>query len=90
MRWLKIMVTALSVTMIAGFITIVVLFVVKFGELTTPASLPLPQSVELPDDSDAIAFTQGRNWFAIVTDDDEILIFDRVDGELTQTIQIDD
>ncbi|MES2968886.1 MAG: DUF6476 family protein, partial [Pseudomonadota bacterium] len=34
------------------------------------------------------AFTQGAGWFAVVTADDRILIFDRANGTLRQTIQI--
>ncbi len=82
------MVTALTVTMIAGFITIVVLFVSRFQDLASPGSVSLPGTIDLPANSDAVAFTQGRSWYAVVTDDDEILVFDRQDGRLIQTITI--
>ena len=75
------MVTVLTMTMIAGITTIVVLFVIRFREFSAPVVLPLPESITLPDDSTAVAFTQGRNWYAVVTEDNEILIFDREDGE---------
>ncbi len=82
------MVTALTVTMIAGFITIVVLFVSRFQDLASPGSVSLPETIALPGDSDVAAFTQGRSWYAVVTESDEILIFDRQGGALIQTITI--
>ncbi|MCE2524263.1 MAG: hypothetical protein J4F49_13780 [Rhodobacteraceae bacterium] len=89
-RWLKIMVTALTVTTIAGFTTIVVLFVIKFREFSAPPILELPGSISLPGGSSAVAFTQGLTWFAVVTKNDEILIFDRNGGELIRRIDIID
>ena len=82
------MVTVLTMTMIAGITTIVVLFVIRFRDFSAPVVLPLPESITLPDDSTAVAFTQGRSWYAVVTEDDEILIFDREDGELIRTIRV--
>ncbi len=82
------MVTVLTMTMIAGITTIVVLFVIRFRDFSATVVLPLPESITMPDDSNAVAFTQGRNWYAVVTEDDEILIFDREDGELIRTIKV--
>jgi hypothetical protein len=33
--------------------------------------------------------TQGDDWFAIVTDDNRILIYDRQSGSLRQTVTIE-
>jgi hypothetical protein len=49
----------------------------------------MPRSITLPDGSSAQAFTQGRGWYAVVTDADEILIFDQLTGELRQTVAIE-
>jgi len=51
--------------------------------------LPLPSSITLPDGSKAKAFTQGVDWFAVVTEDNRILIYDRATGELRQVMEIE-
>jgi hypothetical protein len=74
--------------MIVGLCTIIVLFVIRFsapGDATLPS---LPDSIALPDGATAIAFTQARDWFAVVTDGDEILIYDRASGILRQRIAV--
>ena len=95
-RYLRILVTVLTVTMVVGFIVIVVLFVIRFSEAfgpaapTAPASaIALPDSIALPEGARAAAFTQGRDWYAIVIEDDRILIYDRRSGALRQTITIE-
>lgn len=86
-KYLRALVTALAATMIIGFIIIVALFVTRF---TRNTDLSLPQAITLPDGAGAAAFTQGHDWYAIVTDADEILIYDRATGKLRQTIHIKD
>lgn len=49
---------------------------------------PMPATITLPDGTTATAFTQADDWFAVVTDDDRILIFDRDTGALVQTVVI--
>ncbi len=75
---------ALAVVMIAGFLALIVTLIVR---LSVEPQI-LPEGVALPDGARATAFTQGADWFAIVTDDDRILIFDRSSGALVQTVQI--
>jgi len=72
--------------MIGGFLTIVALFVMRFAEMN---STELPDAITLPDGEVAVAFTQGSSWFAVVTEDDEILVYSRVNGNLRQRIQIE-
>lgn len=85
-KYLRRLVTALAATMIIGFIVIVGLFVTRFwGGATTP----LPDAITLPQGATASAFTQGPGWYAVVTRDDRILIYDRADGTLRQTIRIE-
>lgn len=86
LRYLKWLVTILTVTMIGGFLTIVALFVMRFGEMNTAE---LPDEITLPDGAKATAFTRGEGWFAVVTDDQEILIYSRVTGNLRQRIRIE-
>ncbi len=84
LRFLKWLVTVLTATMILGVLTIVVLLVIR---LQTPA-VALPGEIVLPDGAVATAFTQGEGWFAVVTSDDRILIFDRAGGALIQEVAI--
>jgi hypothetical protein len=86
LRFLKRLVTTLTVVMIGGVLTIVALLVIRLQ--TPPAPLPLPEGITLPDGSRATAFTQGGDWYAVVTEGDEILIFDRASGELRQRVQV--
>ncbi len=72
--------------MVLGFIVIVVLFVIRFSDAFGPE---LPDEITLPDGSTPLAFTQGGDWYAVVTQEDQILIFDRESGALRQTIQVE-
>ncbi len=85
LKYLKALVTILTVTMILGFLTIVALFVMRFGEM---ARIELPDEIVLPEGARAKAFTRGDDWFAVVTDGDEILIFSRITGNLRQRVAI--
>ncbi len=87
LRFLRRLVTVLTAVMIAGLVAIVSLIVIRFTAATkTPA--PLPAEITLPSGATASAFTQGADWYAVVTTDDRILIFDRATQELRQTIEI--
>ncbi len=85
-KYLRVLVTALTATMIIGFIIITALFVTRF---TGDTDVTLPVSITLPDGTRASAFTQGSDWYAVVTETDEILIFDRMTGKLRQSIRIE-
>ncbi len=71
--------------MIAGFIVLIVFLVTRFPGVP---ELALPDTVNLPGNVRAVAFTQADDWYAVVTDADQILIFDRADGSLRQTVDI--
>ncbi|TCM85162.1 hypothetical protein EV216_10813 [Rhodovulum steppense] len=86
LKLLRVLVTVLMVTMIAGFLVIVALFVIR---MPGGGTLPLPEAVRLPDGATATAFTRGRDWVAVVTADDRILIFDAETGALRQTVRIE-
>ncbi|MDM8165006.1 DUF6476 family protein [Roseovarius sp.] len=85
-KYLRILVTVLTATMILGFIVIVVLFVIRFSDAFGPE---LPDVITLPDGTTPTAFTKGADWYAVVTSDDQILIFDLDSGELRQTIELE-
>ena len=72
--------------MLVGVVVVVGLLVTRLSN----KGPRLPEIVTLPDGKTATAFTQGDGWFAIVTTDNEILIYNRIDGQLRQTVQISD
>jgi hypothetical protein len=86
LRFLRLLVTVLTGTMILGLLTIVALIVIRFSQDSAP--LAFPASITLPNGTTATAFTQGPSWYAVVTTTDEILIFDRSTGALRQTIRV--
>ena len=86
MRFLRRLVTTLAAVMIVGLVVIVALLVIRLGPQPRPI---LPESIALPDGAGASAFTQGRDWIAVVTESDEILIYSRDGTTLRQRIRID-
>ena len=84
-RFLMRLVTVLTATMILGVLSIVALLVIRLGQ-NAPV---MPETVTLPDGAKAVAVTQGQGWYAVVTDDDRILIFDRLTGKLRQTVLVE-
>ncbi len=78
------MVTVLTAVMIVGVVVVIGLLVTRLSS-DTPV---LPSEITLPDGATGTAFTQGGDWYAVVTDKNEILIFDRLTGALRQTIAI--
>ncbi|UWR23559.1 DUF6476 family protein [Sulfitobacter sp. S190] len=85
LRFLRRLVTVLTAVMICGVILVIGLLVTRLNR-DTPT---LPDQITLPDGAKPVAFTQAADWYAVVTDADEILIFDRLSGQLRQTLQID-
>ncbi len=68
-------------------IGIVVLVWVIWARLPQPLP-PLPATVALPAGETATAFTRGQGFLAVVTEGDEILIFDPSGRTLRQRIVI--
>lgn len=71
--------------MIVGVVVVVGLLVTRLTD-DTPT---LPETVSLPDGAKASAVTIGETWYAVVTQDQRILIFDRPSGKLRQTIVLE-
>ena len=84
LRFLKTLVTVLTVTMIAGVLTITALLVIR---LQTPAP-SLPDRITLPAGTEARGFSQGDGWLAVVTTDNRILIYDMDGATLLQEIEV--
>lgn len=83
--FLKRLVTALGVVMIAGFLVLIAALVIRLNA----DPLPLPDRISLPEGVTATAFTQGTDWFAVVTSDDRILIYDRTTSALRQEVVLE-
>jgi hypothetical protein len=83
--YLKRLVTTLAVVMIGGFLVLILMLVIRLNA----DPLPLPDRITLPDGAQAYSFTQGIDWFGVVTTDNQILIYDRATSTLRQTIQIE-
>lgn len=71
--------------MIAGFLVLIAALVLRLNA----GGPDLPATVDLPEGAEALAFTQGDDWFAVVTADDRILIFDRLTGRLRQSLTVE-
>ena len=65
LKFLRLLVTILTATMIIGLVVIVTLIVIRYRD----QSAPLPDSITLPSGAVATAYTQGRDWYAVVTED---------------------
>jgi len=83
--FLKRLVTALGVVMIVGFLVLIAALVIRLNA----DPLPLPERITLPEGVTATSFTQGADWFAVVTSDNRILIYDRTTSALRQEVVID-
>lgn len=85
LRFLRRLVTVLTAVMILGLLTITALLVIRLG---AARPLPLPDEIALPNGARATAITRGPNWYAVVTEDDRILIYSLETGALRQEIWI--
>ncbi|MGB1035394.1 MAG: DUF6476 family protein [Paracoccaceae bacterium] len=84
LRFLRVLVTTLTGVMIGGLVLIITLVALDY----TDRAAPLPEAITLPDGTTAHAFTYGQRFFAVVTTDDRILIYDRDTQELRREITI--
>ncbi len=84
LRFLRRLVTALTATMILGITAIVVLMFMRLSQ-TGPN---LPNTLTLPAGATASAYTAGQGWLAVVTDQNQILIYDSATGKLIQQVQV--
>ena len=84
LKFLRLLVTVLTGTMILGLLVIIALFVIKFSQ-TRPR---LPEEIVLPEGAKVQAFTQTAKWYAVVTTDNRILIYGPTTGNLLQEIEV--
>ena len=83
LRFLRRLVTALTATMMLGMVVLVVLFLTRFPGTT--GSPLLPEGLALPQGAVPLAVTRGPDFWAVVTEAREILIFDAA-GALRQRV----
>ena len=92
LRFVRGLVLVLTATMIVGMVVLVVLFATRFpgSGATSAASTEfiLPDTLELPEGATVQAITKGQGWWAVVTGDDRILIFDAETGALRQSVEL--
>ncbi|MFT3974687.1 MAG: DUF6476 family protein [Amaricoccus sp.] len=90
LRLLRRMVLALTATLIAGVIAIVLLLVIRLQ--AAPAPVALPAEVRLPAGESARAVTLGSDWVAVVTVDgagqERIRVLDRTSGAERAAVEI--
>ena len=85
LRFLQRLVTLLTVSMILGILTIAALLAFKLRS----ENINFPQTLTLPDGTKPIAFTQTKDWYSIITEANEILIY-KNDGTLIKSITVQD
>ena len=71
--------------MIAGILIIAAMLAFKLRD----ENINFPQTLVLPDGTKPIAFTQTKDWYSVITDTNEILIY-KNDGTLIQSIIVSD
>lgn len=86
LRALQRLVTVLTVVMIAGFLVLIGAFVMRLN-----AGAPVaPDTLEVPEGAEPLAFTQGSDWVAVVVRGpdgaESIRVHDRLTGRLRQEI----
>jgi len=85
LRFLQRLVTLLTVSMIVGILTIAALLAFKLRS----ENINFTQTLTLPDGTKPIAFTQTKDWYSIITEANEILIY-KNDGTLIRSITVQD
>lgn len=86
LRWLKVLVAVLTVTLIVGFLTIVILIALRFNSMGSPTLNPIPASIQIPSQAGVVGYTETPDWYLVVTEENEIFVFDRSNDKLIQTV----
>jgi hypothetical protein len=88
LRFLRALVTVLTAVMIAGIVALVALLWARLPggpDAAAPAPPTLPDRLEMPAGATVQAVTAGPGWWAVVTGQGDILLFDGA-GALTRRI----
>ena len=84
LRFLKTLVAALAVAMVLGLAAIVVILWVRLGTAELPQ---LPDDVTLPDGATAKAVTFASDRLIVLTESDQVLVYDGK-GALLQSVML--
>ena len=84
LRFLRRLVTVLTITMIGGLLTLIALIVIR---LPSAKPLILPDEITLPAGITAEAVTLTPDRLIVITGD-QILIYGRASGELSKRISL--
>jgi hypothetical protein len=88
LKRLKWLVTVLTLTMIAGVITISAVLVIRLSDTASPRLL-LPETYALPQGVAALGYSLlGDDLLVVVGDDGVIRVFEADSGTLRQTLPI--
>ena len=82
LKFLRMLVTVLTATMILGVLTIIALLVIRLQAPASPRLPALPASINLPDGGAPTAITFGDGWTAVVIEGNRILVFDVSTGDV--------
>lgn len=82
LRFLKILVTGLTLVMGFGIVAIVLLLWIRLGQPVLPE---LPENIALPEGQAAEAITFAQDWIVVVTGAGEVLLYDR-EGNLSDRV----
>jgi hypothetical protein len=85
LRFLRRLVTTLTAVMIVGLLVLIGLIVIRLQQ----PSVTLPEVITLPSGETASAYTQGRGWYAVVTQSNKIVIYDAETGDIRKTVNVD-
>lgn len=81
LRFLKMLVTGLTLVMGIGMVTVVALLWIRLNQPVLP---DLPETISLPDGAEALAVTFAADRIVVVTEADEVLVYDRAGGLIGQ------
>ncbi|MFV0336523.1 MAG: DUF6476 family protein [Tropicimonas sp.] len=80
-RYLRILVTVLTVVMVGGMIVLVTVFVQRFPDGNAPApGVTAPRELDLPEGAAAAAVTRARDFWVVVTGAGDIYFYGPAGG----------
>lgn len=82
LRWLRRLVTGLTLVMGLGMVAVVALLWWRLGAENLPQ---LPENISLPAGSQVQAVTFSRDWTVVVTRQGQVLLYDRSGNLRSQT-----
>lgn len=75
--------------MIAGFVVLIAVLVTRLPWQVPPPLPSLPARIALPEGTLPLAVTAAPGWYAVVTRDGRILVFDAETGALRREVTLD-